>query len=490
MNVPRVLIAGLRGGSGKTLISLGLIAAWQRKGHCVAPFKKGPDYIDASWLSMAAGIPCRNLDLFLMSSYATVRSLCASAEDADVAVIEGNRGLYDGMDAEGTVSTAELAKLLQAPVLLAVDCTKSTRSVAAVVLGCQRLDPQVPIQGVILNRTAGPRHESIVRQSIEQICGLPVVGAVARIRHALFPERHLGLVPPQEHDQLSRAIEQAADVAEQYLDLESIWKLAQQAPPLEQETGRDKSDTKPAPICLKGPRLTEGWAPAASQPDELPAQASQVRIGVFRDPAFQFYYPENLEALTREGASLVEISPMRDRELPDVDALYIGGGFPETLAPALSKNESFIESLRGSIQNGLPVYAECGGTVFLGEKLIYEQQQYPMTSVLPVVFAFQKKPQGHGYVELENVRPNPFYRLGETLRGHEFHYTYMQSSTQDELTFAFRVHRGHGFDGQRDGLCSNNVLALYTHVHALGTESWAPSLVRAAIQFKSAGDSM
>ena len=459
MSVPRILIAGLRGGSGKTLISLGLVAAWRRKGCSVAPFKKGPDYIDAAWLSMAADKPCRNLDLFLMPSDTVVRSFVASAEGAEVSVIEGNRGLFDGMDAQGTYSTAELAKLLQSPVVLAVDCTKSTRTVAAVVLGCQRLDPEVPIRGVILNRTAGPRHESVLREAIEQICGLPVLGAIARIPRQLFPERHLGLVPPQEHDQLASAIEQAADVAERYLDLDAIWSLAAEAPALD----------------LPGQSLT---APQASKPEVA-------RIGVFRDAAFQFYYPENLEALTRAGARLIEISPLRDTLLPDVDALYIGGGFPETLAARLAANRSFHESLRRSIGKGLPVYAECGGAVFLGEKLLVDQQQYTMAGVLPVVFTFLTRPQGHGYTVLETVGENPFFSVGESLRGHEFHYTCMQSSAADDLTFAFRVRRGQGFDGQRDGLCYRNVLASYTHLHALGTEGWAPAVVRAAVRFNS-----
>jgi len=456
MHVPRILIAGLRGGSGKTLISLGLLATWRKNRLRVAPFKKGPDYIDAAWLSMAAEVPCRNLDLFLMSRQAVVWSFAASAGRADAAVIEGNRGLFDGMDAQGTYSTAELAKLLSVPVILAVDCTKATRTVAAAVLGCQRLDPQVPIRGVILNQTAGPRHESVLREAVEGACGLPVLGAVARIPQQLFPERHLGLVPPHEHDQRTGAIQQVAGLAERYLDLEAIWSLARQAPALE----------------------LHGQSPTVQDAPKPPV----ARIGVFRDAAFQFYYPENLEALAREGASLIEISPLADAELPDVDALYIGGGFPETLAPALAKNEPFLHSLRRSIESGLPVYAECGGAVFLGEKLVVHEKQYPMAAVLPVVFAFRTKPQGHGYALLETVQSNPFFSVGDSLRGHEFHYTSMESSGVKDLKFAFRVCRGHGFDGQHDGLCYRNVLACYTHVHALGTEHWAPSLVRAAVR--------
>ena len=467
MKIPRILIAGLRGGSGKTLVSLGLVAAWRKKGYSVAPFKKGPDYIDAAWLSRAAGKDCRHLDLFLMSPQTIVRSFVGAVEGSDVAVIEGNRGLYDGMDAQGTCSTAEVAKLLQSPVVIAVDCTKTTRTVAATVLGCQRLDPEVRIGGVILNQTAGSRHESVLREAIETICGVPVLGAVARIPRQLLPERHLGLVPPQEHDRQADAIEAVAGVAETHLDLEALWSLARQAPDIE---------------------TPDIEAPEIEPPEQSPAgqrelKPRQVRIGVFRDAVFQFYYPENLEALTREGASLIEISPLGETELPEVDALYIGGGFPETLAPALAKNARFLDSLRRAVEKGLPVYAECGGAVFLGEKLIYNQNEYPMAGVLPVVFDFHKKPRGHGYVVLETVENNPFFAVGDSLRGHEFHYTCLQSSTADDLNFAFRVRRGFGCDGQRDGLCRHNVLASYTHLHALGTVGWAASVVRAAVRY-------
>jgi cobyrinic acid a,c-diamide synthase len=449
----------LRGGSGKTFISLGLAAAWRKKGYSVAPFKKGPDYIDAAWLSRAAGRSCRNLDLFLMLPQTVLHSFARSVGPNQLALIEGNRGLYDGMDPQGTWSTAELAKLLHTPVVLVVDCTKATRTVAALVLGCQRLDPQVPLQGIILNHTASSRHESVVRQAVEQSCSLPVLGAVPRFADSLFTERHLGLVPPQEHEQWSSAIERAASVTERYLDLDNLENLARRAPFLE------------VPIRPLGGQ-------DGSQPIE-------VRIGVFRDAAFQFYYPENLEALSREGARLIDISPLGENGLPEVDALYIGGGFPETLAPALAKNQPFLQSLRRAIEKDLPVYAECGGAVYLGEKLLYRGEAYTLAGVLPVGFAFGDKPRGHGYAELETVGNNPFYAVGQTLRAHEFHYTYMLSAEPQKLVFAFRVRRGYGFDGQWDGLCYRNVLASYMHVHALGTENWAPALVQAAVRFRS-----
>ena len=425
----------------------------------MAPFKKGPDYIDAAWLSAAAGMPCRNMDLFLMSRQGVLHSMAAAGDKSDVAVVEGNRGLYDGMDSEGSYSTAELAKLLSTPVVLTVDCAKSTRTVAALILGCIKLDPGVAIRGVVLNQIAGTRHESVIRDAIETTCGVPIVGVIPRIGEEIISERHLGLVPPQEHDAKQSAIHRVAELGEQYLDLDALWSVAQETVPLE--------STEPVVIADR----TES--------------AGSVTIGVFRDAAFQFYYPENLEALEREGANLMEISPLTQTELPDVDGLYIGGGFPETLAPALSENRQFRESVRRRVESGLPVYAECGGAVYLGEKLEYEAQEYPMVAVLPIEFGFQKKPQGHGYVELESVGDNPFYSVGESLRGHEFHYTFMRASDEAEFTYAFKVHRGVGFDGERDGICRYNVLACYTHVHALGTDSWAPAVVRAAARFKA-----
>jgi cobyrinic acid a,c-diamide synthase len=284
------------------------------------------------------------------------------------------------------------------------------------------------------------------------------VGSVGKIGRQLFPERHLGLIPPDEHDDIDDSIRLACSVAEESLDLDAIWEIAQKAPHL--------------------PRHHH----AAKQRQEVGGQA--IKVGVFRDAAFQFYYPENLEALAKAGAELVDISPLTASALPRVDALYIGGGFPETLAPRLTRNEPFLEDVRSATKRGLPIYAECGGAVFLGEELMYEGMCYRMAGVLPVTFGFQARPKGHGYVELEVAENNPFYDIGEVLRGHEFHHTYLHSSSTENLQFAFEMRRGFGFDGQRDGITQGNVLACYTHIHALGTESWAEALVSAAARFK------
>jgi cobyrinic acid a,c-diamide synthase len=458
---PRLTIAGIGGDSGKTVVSVGLSRVWWQEGYKVIPFKKGPDYIDMSWLSLGANHPCYNLDLFFMTNEQVLFSYSLNTQQADIAIIEGNRGLYDGMDVQGSVSTAEVAKLLYSPVILIVNCTKVTRTVAALVLGCQRFDPNVSIRGVILNQLATHRHESITRKSIEHYCNLPVVGAIPRLGNITFPGRHLGLVPPQEHPRAQEAIEKAAGTVERYLDLGVLWQIANEAPPLE---------ITPPPIpSPRGGRARE----------------RVLRIAVIKDSAFQFYYPENIEALKRAGAEIVEFSALTD-DLPlSIHALYIGGGFPETHAAALSANESLRQSIRKAAEDGLPIYAECGGLMYLGEKLVWEGKDYPMVGVLPIVIGVSKKPQGHGYSIIEVEAPNPFFRPGQILRGHEFHYSYLiDIAKKDNTYFAFNMKKGQGIKNNMDGLCYKNVLATYTHLHALGTKEWIGGIMNRAVMYK------
>ncbi len=381
--------------------------------------------------------------------------LAADSWGARLAVIEGNRGLFDGMDVAGSCSTAELAKLLQAPVLLVVDGTMVTRTAAAAVLGCQHLDPEVPIRGVILNRVAGPRHEQMLRTTIERYCRLPVVGAIPKLKEDDFPERHMGLVTALEHPEAREAILARIQVVERYLDLETVIAIANQAPPLY-------------------------WQPAYS--GERVSQAyRQPVIGVIRDSAFQFYYPENLGALKRRGARLVGVNSLKDRTLPPLDALYIGGGFPETHAEQLAGNSQLRESLKSAIETGLPVYAECGGLMYLGRSLEMNSRIYPMVEALPMDFQLKKKPQGHGYTRLEVVEANPFYPVGITLKGHEFHYSRVSHFDLDPNSLVFAMKRGNGILDGKDGVCYRNVLATYSHVHAIGTPEWADGLIRRAL---------
>jgi cobyrinic acid a,c-diamide synthase len=453
---PRLLLAALRGGAGKTTLTLGLLAAWRHQGRRLVPFKKGPDYIDPAWHALAAGCPSHNLDPFLMEGDQIMAMVARHADAADGLLIEGNRGLYDGLDAKGTYSTGELAKFLATPVVLVVDCTMRTRTTAALVLGCQHFDPAVPLRGVVLNQIARPRHEDIIRNAIESYCGIPVLGAIPRLKCEVFPERHMGLVPPQEHAMAIRAVTTARDLAERYLDLDGLWQVACQAPPL----------------------------PAALLPRQAADQhADPVTIGIIRDSAFQFYYPENLEALVQLGARIIELSALDDPMLPpDLDALYIGGGFPETHARELAANLSFRNSLKAAALAGLPIYAECGGLMYLGDHIQVRDQKFPMVGLFPYDFVMGKKPQGHGYTELEVAGDNPFFPAGAILRGHEFHYSRIIPDPAADAPMAFRVTRGTGIAG-REGLLLHNVLATYTHLHALGSPQWAPSLVQRAREY-------
>ena len=455
-NPPRIIIAALKGGSGKTILSLGLTSAWGKMGRRVAAFKKGPDFIDSGWLSFAAGRPCFNLDPFLMNPEQIAASLVLNSAGADISIIEGNRGLFDGLDLDGCCSTGELGKILESPVILIVDVTMATRTVAALVMGCQKFDPELRLNGVILNRVAGLRQESLVRNAVEQYCGLPVVGAVPKIRQNVFPERHMGLVPHFESDYAEKAIGWTRSIAEKYLDLETLWKLAHEAPPLDYPLVAEKEQGRPVP--------------AESQP----------RIGVIRDKSFWFYYPENLAQIQGLGARLVEINSLADRALPEIDALYIGGGFPETQARALADNLTFKASLKKRIEGGLPVYAECGGLMYLGKNLVVDGKEFPMVGALPLSLILEKKPQGHGYTVLEVTDKNPFYPIGEHLKGHEFHYSKAVIHPSNDTKAVFKVLRGEGLDGQKDGLCRKNVLATYTHIHAGGNPDWAKCFMRVA----------
>jgi cobyrinic acid a,c-diamide synthase len=456
--LPRVVVAGLGGGCGKTIVSLALLLAARRLGRPVRAFKKGPDYIDAAWLTWASGSPARNLDTYLMGFTTAIGSFVSNAVSDGLNVVEGNRGVFDGMDVAGTHSSAALAKALAAPVLLVLNVTKVTRTAAAYVLGAQKLDPELNIRGLVLNYVNGRRHEQIVRDAIASVCDIPVVGAVPRLdAFGLISERHLGLIMPDEHggqDILERTL---LDEVVPSLDVEAILRIASAAEPLDAE---------------------------AVTPASLPDGAG-LKIGYFKDAAFSFYYAENLEALERSGAELVAISPLAAAVLPaDLSALYIGGGFPEVQASALAANSGFVSSLHEAAQNGLPIYAECGGLMVLSRAIVWQGSKYPMAGVLPFEAHVCSTAQGHGYAELLVDRANPFFAAGLTIRGHEFHYSKIVLEN-GHLETACEVRRGKGIGQGRDGVIFKNVWAGYTHVHALATPEWAAGMLQAARQFDS-----
>lgn len=465
--VPGIIISALRGGAGKSILSIGIAAAFRDTGKTVAPFKKGPDYIDAGWLALAAGRPCYNLDLFMTGSNSVIHSFLTHSNQNDIAVVEGNRGLFDGIDVKGTTSTAEIAKLLDLPVVMCVDCTKTTRTIAAAIFGCMRFDPDVKLQGVVLNRVAGSRHENIIRKNLEYHCGIPVLGAIPKLGTHDFPERHMGLVPTPEHDWAARSVAAAAKMVKHNIDLDALYQIA------EDDTGRIALEKEAHIEILDGTKCVL----IKQERDSVP------KIGVLRDSAFQFYYQENLEALESAGAELVFVSPIKDESLPPVDALYIGGGFPETHAEELSKNVRFREEIKSLADDGMPVYAECGGLIYLGERLDVDGRFYAMTGIFPIVFGFSKRPQGHGYTLIRVDRENPFFEKGTEIRGHEFRYSTIREWRGVDGDMVFSTVRGTGFHNNRDGIRYKNVLASYTHLHALGTPDWAPSFVRNAILY-------
>ncbi len=458
---PALAVAGMRGGSGKTIVTLGLIRALMGRGFSIAPFKKGPDYIDPAWLSLAAGRECHNLDTFLMGRNAVRRSFLTNGADADIAIVEGNRGLFDGYDIEGTHSFAEMVKLLHLPTILVVECTKSSRSVAAMVYGFKNFDKKITLRGVILNRIAGERHRNLISSAIEKYCGVPVLGAVPRLPELILWERRLGLIPVHEHPDPSSIIDLLGKVIEERINLEAIASIGR---PRKQR----RIESRDVPVRVKTKH--------AASPPRAP------RVGVVQDKAFNFYYPENLEAIVRCGAQIVPINSLVDTQLRAVDALYIGGGFPENHAKTLSGNKRLRLQIRKRIEEEMPVYAECGGLIYLSDSIIADGKRYPMAGIFPLVFEIAQRPEGHGYTIFEVDAENPFFKTGSILRGHEFRYARIVN-TQDasSMPMVFSMRRGRGIANNRDGILYKNTLATFSHTHYLcGNAQWIESLVKLA----------
>jgi len=454
--VPRIVIAAPHGRSGKTTITLGLVAALVDLGFAVQAFKKGPDYIDPSWLTQVAGRPCRNLDCFFLTETQLRESLVKASASAGITVVEGAMGMYDGLDLEGTGSTAQLAKIIKAPVLLVVDCTRMTRSVAALVKGFMEFDPEVSIKGVILNRVARSRHEKMLREAVETYCRLPVVGALPKSDDFIIPDRHLGLIPAGENEALLQRIELISQAVKKHVNLEQVVEIARHAPSLHYQ------------------------ANAGGVAGRIPV----ITIGVIRDRAFTFYYPENLEFLAENGAQIRFIDALSEEDLPAVDALYIGGGFPEIFARDLAANDTLRQSIRRKIEDGLPVYAECGGLMYLGREIVVDGQTYPMVGALPFRIVMEKKPQGHGYTLMETTGANPFWTEGQLVKGHEFHNSRVVDLERERVEFAYRVIKGFGIDGCWDGIVYKNVLAGYNHLHAHSDGSWLMNLIKKGAEWR------
>ncbi|MEW6120080.1 MAG: cobyrinate a,c-diamide synthase [Pseudomonadota bacterium] len=438
---PRVFVSAAHKSSGKTTLTLGLAAALARRGHVVQPFKKGPDYIDPLWLGMAAGRPCYNLDFHMMQKDEIARQFARASEGARVSLIEGNKGLYDGLDLDGSNSNAALAKLLGAPVILVIDARGMTRGVAPLILGYQAFDPDIRIAGVILNQLGGSRHESKLRAVIEHYTDVEVIGAVQHEADMQIAERHLGLVPANEQDAARARIIHVGERVAAQVDLPRLLAIADSATPF----------------------------PAQAAP-ETPKPVERVRIAIARDPAFGFYYSEDLDSLRAANAELVEFDTLRDARLPDADGLLIGGGFPEMFMEALEANAGLRASIRTAIEDGLPAYAECGGLMYLSKSLSWQGQTRQMVGAVPGDTVMHDRPVGRGYARLQPTG-NDHWQESAVIPAHEFHYSSLENLPDDTI-YAYQVVRGHGIDGAHDGYQTHNLLAGYVHRRGSGTLGW------------------
>ena len=432
-----VVIAGVRSGVGKTTIASGVMGALARRGMRVQPFKAGPDYIDPSYHTIACGVPSRNLDTWLLPHPVVSELFHRAAGAADIAVVEGVMGVFDGhssLDEEG--STAELAKLLDAPVILIADAGKVARSVAAEVLGYQQFDPDLRVAGVILNGVGSERHLEFCQPQIEATTGLPVVGWLPRRNDLVQPERHLGLIPTAEGTVMNDWYDALNAQIELTIDLDAIARIAATA-------GRPRA-------------ASEGVFPATPQ-------AARAAIAVAQDRAFSFYYQDSLDLLAAWGAEIVPFSPLDDESLPDgVGGVYLGGGFPELFAADLSGNAGMLESMRQAVARGLPIYAECGGLMYLGRSLSdLDGQQFPMVGAIPVVSSMEGRRLHLGYREVSACGDGPLLTAGQQVRGHEFHWSVLQDPP-DAASAAYQVVNQ---DGRPEGFRAGSVWASYIHVH-------------------------
>ncbi|MBI3563158.1 MAG: cobyrinate a,c-diamide synthase [Gammaproteobacteria bacterium] len=446
----RLFISAAHKSSGKTTLTIGLCAALAARGLRVAPFKKGPDYIDPMWLSRAAQRPCYNLDFHTMGTKEIESSFAQHSQDADLALIEGNKGLYDGLDLDGSNSNAALAKQLNSPVILVIDARGMTRGIAPLILGYQQFDRNIQIAGIILNQLGGHRHEQKLRAVIEHYTAVNVLGAIQHDDKLAILERHLGLIPSNEAHAVDKKIAQLGQTIADQTDLDALLRIAKAA---------GNFGVTPCP-------------PPSIQPT--------VRIGIARDAAFGFYYNDDLTALQQAGAELVFFDTLQDPQLPAVHGLFIGGGFPETQMAGLEANHSMRYSIQQAIEQGLPAYAECGGLMYLARRLQWGRQSHAMVGIIPGDIVMHDKPQGRGYVMLQETGHAPWrprsQPLSSPIAAHEFHYSSIENlSTHTQ--FAFKVVRGRGVDGQHDGIVYKNLLACYTHLRHTQQSPWATQFV-------------
>ncbi len=448
LSIPRLVIGGAASGIGKTSITVGLSRALRERGLRVATFKCGPDYLDPTYHVRATGRTCHNLDGWMMGRQAVLESFVRACTDADIALIEGMMGLFDGASPiRDDGSTAEIAKWLNAPVLLVVDAAGIARTLAALVFGFAGFDPGLRLAGVLCNRLGSQGHLQLLRESVTEP---PVLGGLPDDHALAFPERHLGLRTADERAVPDSIFDRLAQTCAEWCNLTAIIDLANSAPPLECRLSIIKKEF-PSRVC---------------------------RIGVALDEAFHFYYEYNLALLESLGAELVYFSPISDQALPDVDGIYLGGGYPELHAEALSANRAMREQIAGFAANGGAVYGECGGLMYLSSGItMLDGRYFPMAGVIPGRTIMHERLQALGYVEVETARDSVIGPPGIRFRGHQFRYSELKPMT--ELDTAYRMARD--YDGRviPEGFRLKNVLASYVHAHWASNPAIANHLVEA-----------
>ncbi|OCL26139.1 cobyrinic acid a,c-diamide synthase [Orenia metallireducens] len=435
---PRIVIAGTQSGVGKTTVAIGLMAALTKQGYQVQPYKVGPDYIDPGFHTLVTGSSSRNLDSYLLGEDGVKESFFNSAQSADISIIEGVMGLFDGKQGQKDKgSTADVAKILDAPVILVLDVKKMARSAAALAYGYKNFDPNLNVVGVVLNNVGSDRHYSMVKEAIEDEVGLKLLGYLPRQKELSLPERHLGLVPTTESKELRVFIDKLTELMEEYIDLEEVISLSNNLSNIELKSRKLFIKTNKYPVTL----------------------------GVAYDEAFNFYYPDNLDILESLGAKLKFFSPLKDKKLPKVDGLYIGGGFPESFLSDLSENRSMKESIYQQIKAGLPAYAECGGLMYLTEGINnFDGSFFSMVGVIPAQIKMENRLQAMGYVKAVATKDNLLLKSGEEIIGHEFHYSKLINLLEDN-NYAYQLFGGKGADGRYEGIVADNLLASYLHLH-------------------------
>ena len=460
----RLFVSAAHMSSGKTTVSMGIAAALRARGLVVQPFKKGPDYIDPMWLTAAAGRECRNLDYHTMGPDEIRAEFVRRSAGADLALVEGNKGLHDGVSVDGADSNAALAKLLAAPVVLVVDTRGITRGIAPLLHGYRGFDPGVRIAGVILNRVAGARHEGKLVRAVRAYTDIPVLGAIGRTPELALGAGHLGLVPPVEVARADERVRRAARCVEADVDLHRLRDIAARAGPV-----------------AAAPALPVLGVPAVRERLRSPGRSGRdrdVRIAVARDAAFCFYYPGDLEALEAAGARLLAFDTIRDPAPPEADGIFIGGGFPERAMDALEGNAPMRAALRDRIAAGTPAYAECGGLMYLARRIRWNGRSCEMVGAIPADVVMHRRPRGRGYVVLDPTGEAPWTPATEgPVHAHEFHHSTLENLAGPDLRYAYRVRRGRGIDGENDGIVIGGLLASYAHLRDVEGCRWAERFV-------------